>query len=157
MGRFLSDDANCGRARAWISQELDGELSQIERLFLAPHVRRCSACARFAEEVRGFTKVVRSTPLESPAFTLELPAQKPARTRVVARVAIATALVSLAGGLGVLAGSGGGGSSETTSAVGDIALVVPRSADRELRDLRRVKAEQRREPIAPPGRLGGVV
>jgi len=54
MGRFLSDDANCGRARAWVSQDLDAELSQIERLFLAAHVRRCGECAQFAEEVRGF-------------------------------------------------------------------------------------------------------
>ena len=40
MGRFLSDEANCARARAWVSHEVDGELSQLERLFLAAHVRR---------------------------------------------------------------------------------------------------------------------
>lgn len=158
MGRFLSDEANCARVRAWVSHEVDGELSQLERLFLAAHVRRCSECARFAEDVRGFTQVVRSTPLEQLGRTLEIPSRRPARVGFTRRVAIATALITLAGGLGVLAGSGGGGpSSESTSAVGDVALVIPKSADRELRDLRRVKAQQPREPIAPPGRLGGFV
>src|SRR5918999_2876366 len=105
MGRFLSDDVNCARARAWVSHEVDGELAQLERLFLAAHVRRCAECASFAENVRAFTNVVRSTPLETPPRGFEIPARRPARTRVVARVAIATALVALAGGLGVFAGS----------------------------------------------------
>jgi predicted anti-sigma-YlaC factor YlaD len=158
MGRFLSDEANCARARAWVSHEVDAELSQLERVFLAAHVRRCSGCARFAEEVRAFTQVVRSQPLEQLGRALEIPSRRPARVGYTRRVAIATALVTLAAGLGVLAGSGGGGpSSESTVAVGDVALVIPKSADRELRDLRRVKAEQPREPIAPPGRMGGFV
>jgi predicted anti-sigma-YlaC factor YlaD len=157
MGRFRSDDANCGRARAWVSQELDGELSQIERLFLAAHVRRCGECAQFAEDVRGFTKLVRSAPLEpAPSRALEFPARRPARVRVVAKVAIATALVAVAGGLGVLAGSNvGGPSRQATSPVGDVAFAVPQSVDRERP--RRAGISEPKERIAPPGRMGGNV
>ena len=156
MGRFRSDDANCGRARAWVSQELDGELSQIERLFLAAHVRRCGACARFAEDVRGFTMLVRSAPLEAPSLSLQLPDRRPARVRVVARVAIATALLAVAGGLGVLAGSNvGEPSRQATSAVGDVAFAVPQSVDRERP--RRAGLREPEERIAPPGRMGGNV
>ena len=156
MGRFLSDEANCARARAWVSHEVDGELSQLERLFLAAHVRRCSGCARFAEEVRGFTQVVRSTPLESPTFTLELPARRPARARVVARVAIATALVAFAAGFGVLAGSNvGEPARQATSPVGDVAFAVQQSVDRERP--RRAAVSEPQERVSPPGRLGGNV
>ena len=156
MGRFLSDEMGCARARAWVSHEVDGELSQLERLFLAAHARRCSECARFAEDVRGLTEVVRSTPLESPTFTLELPARRPVRVRVVARIAIATALVALAAGLGVLAGSNAGGPArQATSPVGDVAFAVQKSVDRERP--RRAGLSKPQEPVAPPGRLGGNV
>jgi predicted anti-sigma-YlaC factor YlaD len=158
MGRFLANEANCARARSWVSHELDGELSQFERVFLAAHLRRCGECARFAEDVRSFTHLVRSSPLEQPERAFEIPVRRPARVRVTGRIAIATALVVLAGGLGVLAGSNGGGPrAQTTPTSGDVALAVPQSVDRELRELRRMRIEQPREPIAPPGRLGGNV
>jgi predicted anti-sigma-YlaC factor YlaD len=157
MGRFPANEVNCARARSWVSHEVDGELSHFERVFLAAHLRRCGECAHFAEEVRSFTHLVRAAPLEQPERTFEIPVRRPARVRVVARVAIATALVALAGGLGVLAGSNGGGpSAQTAPQVGDVALAVPQ-ADRELRELRRVRIEQPRERVAPPGRIGGNV
>jgi anti-sigma factor RsiW len=156
MGRFLSDDASCGRARAWVSQDVDGELSQLERLFLAAHIRRCGECARFAEDVRGFTKLVRSAPLEEPSFSLQVPARRPARVRVVARVAIATALVALAAGLGIVAGSNvGEPTRQATSPVGDVAFAFQQSVDRERP--RRAGLSKPQERVAPPGRLGGNV
>jgi predicted anti-sigma-YlaC factor YlaD len=156
MGRFLSDDANCARARAWVSHEVDGELAQLERLFLGAHVRRCAECARFAENVRAVTDVVRSTPLESPSRTFEIPVRRPARMRVAVRLAIATALVALAGGLGVLSGSNGGEPvRQATSPVGDVAFAVQQSVDRERP--RRASVTEPRERVTPPGRLGGTV
>jgi hypothetical protein len=156
MGRFLVNEANCARARSWVSHEVDGELSQLERVFLAAHLRRCGECGRFAEDVRSFTHLVRAAPLEQPERSFQIPA-RPARLRVTGRVAIATALVALAGGIGILAGSNGDGPrAQNPSRVGDVALAIPQ-ADRELRDLRRVRIEQPRERITPPGRLGGNV
>jgi anti-sigma factor RsiW len=154
MGRLLANEANCARARAWVSHEVDGELSQLERVFLAAHVRRCAECARFADDVRSVTHLVRAAPLERPERMFEIPARRPARLRVTGRVAIATTLVALAAGLGVLAGSNGGGSrTQTAPTVGDVALVVPQSLDRERP--RRVEVEERPERVSPPGRLGG--
>jgi predicted anti-sigma-YlaC factor YlaD len=156
MGRFISDDSNCARARAWVSHEVDGELTQLERLFLAAHVRRCGECARFAENVRAVTDVVRSTPLESPSRPIEIPVRRPRRTRVAVRVALATALVALAAGLGVLAGSNGGEPvRQATSPPGDVAFAVQQSVDRERP--RRAAVAEPRERVAPPGRLGGTV
>ena len=107
--------------------------------------------------MRGFTKLVRSAPLEpAPARPLELPARRPARVRVVAKVAIATALVALAAGLGVLAGANGGEPvRQATSPVGDVAFAVQQSVDRERP--RRAAVAQPQERVAPPGRLGGNV
>jgi ferric-dicitrate binding protein FerR (iron transport regulator) len=156
MGRFLIDDASCARARSWVSHELDSELSQLERLFLAAHIRRCPECARFAEDVRAFTRVVRATPLEAPTRSFAIPERRPTRTRVMARLALATALVALAGVLGVLAGSNGDGpADQATAPVGDVAFVVQESFERER--ARRVEVEEPRERIRPPGRLGGHV
>jgi predicted anti-sigma-YlaC factor YlaD len=157
MGRFFADDANCGRARAWVSQDLDGELSQVERIFLAAHVRGCADCAAFAEDVRAVTTLVRSAPLEQSSLEFAFPARSRATSRRVGRVALASALVAVAGGLGVLAGSnGGGGETPAQVRVGDVALAEA-SVDRELRELRRVEAEEPRERVTPPGRLGGNV
>jgi anti-sigma factor RsiW len=156
MSRHYSDDANCARARSWISHEVDGELSQLERVFLAAHLRRCSDCAHFAAEVRAFTQLVRSAPLERLGRELELPARRPPRARVVGRVAIATALIAVAAGLGVLAGSDRGGPArQATAPVGDVAFVVQESVERERP--RPVAVEQPRERVSPPGRLGGNV
>ena len=158
MGRFLQDDATCARARSWISREVDGELSHLEGVFLAAHLRRCGECEGFAEDVRALTDLIRAAPLERPQRTFDLPARRPARARVLGRVAIATALVVLAGGLGVLAGSNRGSPNRTAlPQVGDVALVEPQSVDRERADLRRVKVVQTRERVAPPGRRGGNV
>jgi anti-sigma factor RsiW len=158
MGRFLANEASCARARSWVSHEVDGELSQFERVFLAAHLHRCGECARFAEDVRSVTHLVRAASLEQRERAFEFPVRRPARLRVTGRIAIATALVALAGGLGILAGSNGGGpGAQTQLTVGDVALAIPQSADRELRDLRRVRIEQPRERVAPPGRLGGNV
>jgi predicted anti-sigma-YlaC factor YlaD len=157
MGRFFSAEANCTRARAWVSQEIDGELSQLECVFLSAHLRRCEQCAHFAEDVRAVTQRVRSAPLERPQLDLALPARRRG-AHVAVKVALAGALVSAAAGLGVLTGSMGAGSREPApSPVGDVALVSPQSGEREVANPRRVKAEQPRERVAPPGRLGGSV
>jgi predicted anti-sigma-YlaC factor YlaD len=156
MGRFFSDEANCARARAWVSHEVDGEVSQLERVFLATHLRRCGDCARFAEGVRATTQLIRTTPQQSPTGRFELPVRRATRARLAARVALATALVAVAAGLGVLAGSSGSGPErQATSPVGDVAFVVQQSVDRERP--RRVRLVEPRERVSPPGRLGGNV
>jgi Putative zinc-finger len=107
MSSHLLPDAGCERARAWSSLELDGELSQLEREFLAAHLSLCEDCARFAERLRAVTHVVRATPPERPErrLPLQLSAGLGRRRSAAFRVAVAATLAILAAGLGVLSGS----------------------------------------------------
>jgi anti-sigma factor RsiW len=53
----------CDRAAQWISLDLDGELTELERVGLARHLDRCESCRATSAEVRGFTRLLRSAPL----------------------------------------------------------------------------------------------
>jgi hypothetical protein len=54
----------CERVRAQISLELDGELSQFERVLVGSHVARCADCAAYRDEVSSFTELLRAAPAE---------------------------------------------------------------------------------------------
>jgi len=103
----------CDRAREWISLQLDGELSEFERIVLEAHVRRCADCRAFRTDVRGISRELRHAPLEP----LPRPIVLPRRTRVAGRslqyVAAAAAAVAVAVGssLGVISAERSGGSS----------------------------------------------
>jgi predicted anti-sigma-YlaC factor YlaD len=160
MRRLLSHEASCSRARAWGSLELDGELSQLERVLLAAHLRLCSQCAELVEGMRATTALVRAAPLERSGRTLVLPGREARRSRLIAlRLATAATLAVLAAGLGMLAGSAGRGPAQPTSAPDDIALVTSGapSASQELRDVRGLDRAQPKERVLPPGRRGGNV
>jgi anti-sigma factor RsiW len=77
----------CERAAQWISLELDGELSELERARLARHLDRCASCRAWSAEVGGFTSLLRTAPLvelSSPVAAL-VP-----RVRAKRRAAVAT-------------------------------------------------------------------
>jgi hypothetical protein len=120
-------DAKCERARAGYSLELDGELSQPEREFLAAHLRVCEDCARFAERAWAVTHLVRAAPPERPQRRLPVrPPAVPRRRRGVAfRVAVAATLAALAAGLGVLTGSLSRERSEPPSNPGGPVALLP--------------------------------
>jgi anti-sigma factor RsiW len=54
----------CNRVRSQVSLELDGQLSQLERVMLAVHLERCPACRAYQADVAAFTRVVRAAPVE---------------------------------------------------------------------------------------------
>src|SRR5262245_15170217 len=54
----------CDRARAAISMELDGELSELDRHRMQRHLARCEACRGFQEDASTFTMRLRLAPLE---------------------------------------------------------------------------------------------
>ena len=56
----------CNRYRLAVWLELDGELSQFERAFLARHGAHCAACRRFKADATAITRDLRSAPLEVP-------------------------------------------------------------------------------------------
>jgi hypothetical protein len=105
--RHRPPDEGCERARAAYSLELDGELSQSEREFLAAHMRACAHCERFAERAWAVTHLMRATLHETPERVLPvtLPVATRRRRSAALRVAVAAALVALAAGLGVVSGS----------------------------------------------------
>jgi predicted anti-sigma-YlaC factor YlaD len=94
----------CERIREWISLELDGELSRIERALVERHLDTCPECSAFAVHVDAFTDALRAAPLEQ----LERPIALPARSRLRVRsfqVAAAAALAVGAVGLATLSSS----------------------------------------------------
>jgi predicted anti-sigma-YlaC factor YlaD len=85
---------SCEQARERLSLQLDDELSAHEATLLERHLGRCGACAAFASEVREYTQLLRTTPLEpAPPFWLQ---SRPAARRVAARVAAVTAAAAAA-------------------------------------------------------------
>jgi anti-sigma factor RsiW len=87
--------ANCQRARAWASLRLDGELSELEEVLLAAHVRRCAACHEYGKTVSSAMGLLRAQPLERVEHPVVVPARRRMRVRPLglARVAAVAAAV----------------------------------------------------------------
>jgi predicted anti-sigma-YlaC factor YlaD len=103
-------ERGCIRAREWASLRLDGELSELERLFLRHHLARCAECHAFAGSLAAATGAIRETPQEAPGRSLfpePVPARPAFRFRAGLRVrAVALAmLVPAAAGLGIAVGA----------------------------------------------------
>jgi predicted anti-sigma-YlaC factor YlaD len=130
MRRTGQNERGCERARAWVSLELDGELSQLEQALLAAHLRRCATCAASAAEMRALTAELRTAPLQRPGIRFELPERARARRgrSVALRLALAATLAALAAGLGVLAGSVDRGGGSDPAPDSDVALLSPDDA-----------------------------
>jgi predicted anti-sigma-YlaC factor YlaD len=94
----------CDRIREWISLELDGELSRIERALVDRHLAVCGDCTDFAAEVRGFTQALRAESLEPLARPIELPTRRRRSVRPP-QVAAAAAVALIAVGIGSLSNS----------------------------------------------------
>jgi predicted anti-sigma-YlaC factor YlaD len=152
-------DPLCERARAWASLDLDDDLGEIERVLLDDHLTRCSGCAVFVSGMRELTAVVRAAPQEQPLRPLVLPERRRRRASAVAVRALAAAtLVALAAGLAFL-GSSVGGEQQATVPVDDaeFAFLSSGAGDPEISFLKAKQLKPPQQPVAPPGRQGGVV
>src|SRR3954452_2821937 len=67
----------CDRTRKAVSLELDGELSQIERVLMERHFERCPSCAAFTADTTDFTGALRAA---APVM-LDRPIELPLRRR----------------------------------------------------------------------------
>jgi anti-sigma factor RsiW len=86
----------CERTSQFVSLELDGELSLLERAILARHLQKCPRCTADAAMIRSLTLRLRAAPLErlpSPIIVLR-PRRRVGR---LARSAFATAAVAVVG------------------------------------------------------------
>ena len=89
---------SCERAAQWISLELDGELSELERARLARHLDRCASCRVWSAEVGGFTSLLRTAPfveLSAPVAVVvpRVRARRRAAVATLATVAAAAAVL----------------------------------------------------------------
>jgi predicted anti-sigma-YlaC factor YlaD len=86
----------CERTTQWISLDLDGELSQLERAALARHLSGCAGCREVSNEVGGFTHMLREAPLIE--LEREVAHISPVRTRsrVARRAGLSMAFGALA-------------------------------------------------------------
>ena len=88
----------CERVRGQVSVGLDGELSQLERVMIASHLERCTACRSFELEVSAFTRALREAPLEPMARSVVIHRRRrPVRTRIQFAAAAAVAVAALVG------------------------------------------------------------
>lgn len=154
MDAFRPPTGGCERARAFASLELDGELSELERVRLVEHLRSCDACAVAVASISAFTAAVRSAPPEEPRRPLFRALPEPKRStrpRPYVRLALAAAAAVLVSGLGVVVASFSRDDAlPARPGQGDIALLRP--AD----DLQRIRAHRARETEAPRGRIFSV-
>jgi predicted anti-sigma-YlaC factor YlaD len=89
----------CERARAQLSAEADGELSELEGAELARHLAACGSCRAYRGQVDGFTGALRAAPLADPDFPIFVPKRRvviAARLQVGAAAAAVLAVVALA-------------------------------------------------------------
>ncbi len=128
----------CDRSRAWISLQIDGEISQFESVLLRSHLRACADCRAFAGDVAWQTESLRSSPLERLDGTIEIPRRSWSRRAIevgTAAAAVAAAAVALVVGIG---------GSHSRPAAPPWQIVVPTSAvDNESRGLPRASALDR--------------
>lgn len=81
--------------RAWISAELDGELSEFESVLLRGHLGRCDSCSTFKADAATFAAALRSAPLEPMSRPVAVShrrriALQPLRVPAVAALAVST-------------------------------------------------------------------
>jgi anti-sigma factor RsiW len=66
----------CERIRAWVSADLDGDLSEFESSLLRTHLTGCAGCREFGVDVSAFTKALRAAPLEPMSRPVALPRRR---------------------------------------------------------------------------------
>src|SRR5919201_825080 len=93
---------DCSSARESVSARLDGELSELETVRLAVHLRRCAGCRAYAAELRAITTALRTAPTERSVHEIVVPRRRPSPVRLqiaaAAVVLVATAASSFAFG-----------------------------------------------------------
>jgi predicted anti-sigma-YlaC factor YlaD len=105
----------CEWTAQWISLDLDGELSQLERAALARHLSRCVGCREVSRDFGAFTRMLREAPLIVLEREVAHVAPQRARARMVRRAGFSLAFAGLAsaavlGGFALSGPSKGSGS-----------------------------------------------
>jgi predicted anti-sigma-YlaC factor YlaD len=124
----------CERARAWISAELDGELSDFESILLRSHLVRCESCETFKLDAAAFTRTLRMASLETMSRPVIVSRRRIAFQPL--RVPGAAALAALTIASGGLLASLHGGSALRQPRTGHVGVLD----DQDVHQLQRVNA-----------------
>jgi predicted anti-sigma-YlaC factor YlaD len=135
----LPRSSGCERARAYISLELDGELSRFEHALLGSHLARCGACSSYRAEVGAITTRLRTTPPVELARPTTLPQRRRAYLDAGAAASVAAA-VMLVVGIGSLVTSV---RTQRTAAPASTQPAYLQSVDYELQWLERARPYNR--------------
>jgi predicted anti-sigma-YlaC factor YlaD len=84
--------ATCESAREFVSLQLDGELSRLERAILSRHLDRCASCAESARRTTVVAELLRSAQLED----IRLPTDAYRRHRHLRRMLVGVAATGVA-------------------------------------------------------------
>src|ERR1051326_2598095 len=87
--------SDCQRARQAVSLRLDGELSELEGLWLDGHLGGCAHCRAYDVDTEAFTGALRGAVLDRPAAVFVLPRRR-SRGSLVRLAAAASVLVTAA-------------------------------------------------------------
>ncbi len=96
MGISKRHSTACSRSREWICQQLDTELSELERALLHAHLDGCAECQAFETDTVALTAALRSAPLELLPYPVELPLRHRA-SRLLVGTAAASAAAAVVG------------------------------------------------------------
>ena len=121
-------------------------------MLLERHLERCAGCAAHVGEMRALAATLRTAPLEALSEPVFVASPRHGRaSTLAAKVAVAAALALAAGGMGVLAGSLGGGPGAPEQEEPELVFLTPD----DVRDMRPPRGRQ--EPPHPrrPGPGGG--
>lgn len=146
----------CDRARTWAALAPDGELAELERKLLEAHVRRCSACARFAVEVAALAAELRAAALQPLPRPVSVPLwrRRPAYARVRA-VGAAAAVAMMA--LGIASRAPLAPSESDSFKVPQVTNFANRAPEREVELIIRRVENQKAAPSRYRPRRPGVV
>ena len=94
----------CDRVRSQVSLELDGELSELERMMVARHLDHCADCLAFRDGAVETTNTIRTAPLERFERRVALPRLH--RGRLIAARDVALRATAAAAGIAIVLGLG---------------------------------------------------
>ena len=143
----------CDRVRSQVSLELDGELSELERLMVARHLERCADCCSFRDRAAEIVHEMRSAPFEGFERRVVLPRIHRGRLRAARDVtvrasAMAAGLLMVLGlGLGERGVLNSGGQSNQARAAYLDSPNTEAKLIRELRDYRIAQSHSDARPI----------
>jgi putative zinc finger protein len=142
----------CHRVRSQVSLDLDGGLSELERMMVSRHVERCADCRAFHDGVTQVAEQMRNAPLEPFRRSVVLPRLH--RGRILAARDIALRVSATAAGVALVLGLGlsergvlepGGRSDQARAAY----LDSPNTEQKIIRELRDYRLVQSRSDIRP--------